>query len=128
MSRVILCLEFTDSHLLYVHIHILWVFVKRYFTLLTVQSNTNNFQTSLWPQNWTVTSTTTLGLCGPNSNGNKGVLHTPQTLKLKSHSQRQFSVESKTTPFWIRMRLLHSWRYSQRIIRPTEKTNRWKGI
>ena len=38
-----------------------------------LQSNTNNFQTSILPIDGTLTGTTTLGKSGPRSNGNEEV-------------------------------------------------------
>ena len=40
----------------------------------------------------TLTGTTTLSQSGPGSNGNEGVVHIPQTPRLKPHHQIQFNV------------------------------------
>ena len=45
-------------------------------------SNTNNLQTSIWPQYEYLTGTTTPGQNGPGSNDNEGVPHTPQILRI----------------------------------------------
>ena len=38
--------------------------------------NINNFQTSIWPIDETLTATTTPSQCGPGSNDSEGVLYT----------------------------------------------------
>ena len=40
----------------------------------------------------TLTGITTLGLSGPGSNGDKGVLNIPQTQELELHDQIEFNV------------------------------------
>ena len=42
---------------------------------------------SMWPINGTLTGTTTPGQSEPESNGNEGVLHIPQTLEMEPHHQ-----------------------------------------
>ena len=45
---------------------------------------------SIWPQNGTLSGTSTPGLSGPESGGNEGVIHIPQTLGFKPHRQMPF--------------------------------------
>ena len=46
----------------------------------------------IWPIDGTLIGSTTPNQSGPKSNGNEGVLCSPQTVGLKPHHQIQFSV------------------------------------
>ena len=52
---------------------------------------------------------TILGQSGPESNGNEGLLHIPQTLGLELHHQIQFCIRPRTLKFlFFLMQMSHS--------------------
>ena len=69
-----------ELHLLYIHIHILYVAVsEEFFFFAHSPIKYDKFlNRSIWPIDNTQTGTTNSGQKRCGSNGNEGVLHTPQ--------------------------------------------------
>ena len=59
-------------------------------------SNTINFQIYIRTKDGTQTSTTSPGQSAPGSNGNEGLLHSPQSSRFKPHHQTQIIVITRT--------------------------------
>ena len=86
------------------------------FIFCAVASNMNDFKTSIWPIDRSLTSTGSLDQTAPGSNSNEGVIHSPQISRtrsspldtVKNYSQEHI-IFRKGASFLLNNLTSHSW-------------------